>query len=121
MGGPVTPLTLALAIASLNSLICAWGFSAREMWCQRDQFTNQQIPFSDLQMIQAQHHLHSTNNPKGEKSKAPMQAIGTNMFVEVSDLVYLYSDHNNSCSRNRDLVSAIVGSWCNMCKFVGPK
>ena len=48
MGGPVTPLTLALATASMNSRVRARGLSAREMWCQRDQFTNLQIPFSDL-------------------------------------------------------------------------
>ena len=94
MGGPVTPLTLALATASMNSRIRARGLSAREMWCQRDQFTNLQIPFSDLQMIQAQHHLRSINHPHSEKSKAPVGSFKANVLVEVGDLVYLYFDRN---------------------------
>uniref|UniRef100_A0A8C4NGU4 Uncharacterized protein n=1 Tax=Eptatretus burgeri TaxID=7764 RepID=A0A8C4NGU4_EPTBU len=119
MGGPVTPLTLALATASMNSRVRAWGLSAREMWCQRDQFTNQQIPFSDLQVIQAQHHLRSINHPHIEKSKAPTGSVKPNVSVEVGDLIYLYSDRNKSCAKNRYLVSAIDGPWCNIHKFVG--
>ena len=47
MGGPATLLALSLTTANLNSYICERGLSSREMWYQRDQFTNQHIPFSD--------------------------------------------------------------------------
>ena len=63
LGGPASPLTLSIATASLNSRIRSRGLSAREMWSQRDQFTNQQIPFLDQQMIQMQHQTRSENHP----------------------------------------------------------
>jgi hypothetical protein len=39
--------------------------------------------------------------------------------VEVGDLVYLYSDRNKSCERNRYLVTSSEGTWCNIRKFIG--
>ena len=77
MGGSTTPLALSLATANLNTRIRSCGISAREMWHQRDQFTNQQIPFSDLQMIQTQFQLRSTNHPHSECSKAPRRTNTT--------------------------------------------
>ena len=51
MGGSITPLTLSVATANPISRIRSRGLSTREMLHQRDQFTNQQVPFSDIQMI----------------------------------------------------------------------
>ena len=48
-----------------------------------------------------------------------MGSFEANVSVEVGDLVYLYSDRNKSCVRNRYLVSATDGLWCNICKFGG--
>jgi len=53
-GGTISPLSLAVATANLNTRIRNRGLSAREMWPQRDQFTNAQIPFSDLQVVRQQ-------------------------------------------------------------------
>ena len=46
----ITSPTLAVATANRNTRISNRGLSAREMWLQRDQFTNSQIPLSDLQL-----------------------------------------------------------------------
>lgn len=43
-GGPVSDLKLAIAVARLNSRIRFTGLSARELWTQRSQYTNEQIP-----------------------------------------------------------------------------
>lgn len=56
-GGTITPPSIAVATANLNTRIRNRGLSAREMWLQRDQFTNAQIPFSDLQVVRQQHSL----------------------------------------------------------------
>ena len=48
LGGPVTDLALATATAPLNSRIRSCGLSAREIWTQRDQFSNKQIPLPRL-------------------------------------------------------------------------
>ena len=69
-GGTITPLSLAVATANLNTRIRNTGSSAREMWLQRDQFTNAQIPYSDLQVVRQQHSLRLSNHPASESSKA---------------------------------------------------
>ena len=54
-GGTITSLSLAVATANLNTRIRNRGLPARKMWLLRDQFTNAQIPFSDLQVVRQQH------------------------------------------------------------------
>ena len=54
-GEPVTAMVLLNATARLNSRIRNRGLSARELLFQRDQFTHDQIPLSDLDMILKQH------------------------------------------------------------------
>ena len=46
LGGAVSLLTLAVATSALNSPIRSRGLPSREMWTQRDQFSNQQLPLS---------------------------------------------------------------------------
>ena len=118
-GCHVTHLALALASASLNSRIRSRGLSAREMWFQRDQFTNQQIPTSDPLLIQSQHSLRKSNHYYSEHSKAPSGKVSPSNTFQVGDLVYLYCDRDKSHARNRYLVTAIEDTFCNLRKFVG--
>ena len=53
--GPISDLTLSIAIAKVNTRIRVNGMSAREVLFQRDQFTNTQLPISDRDLIQAKH------------------------------------------------------------------
>ena len=62
-GGPVTAVTLSASTANLNSHIRSRGLSSREMWCQRDQFSNCQLPMSDHDLIARQHDQRLTNHP----------------------------------------------------------
>ena len=50
-GGPVSPVVLSVATATLNSRIRSCGLSAHEMWTQHDQFSNIQIPLGDYDLI----------------------------------------------------------------------
>ena len=50
-GGPISTLTLAVATSRLNSRLRSYGLSARELWTQRDQFTIEQLPISDREII----------------------------------------------------------------------
>ena len=45
LGGAVSPLTLSVATSGVNSRIRSRSLSSREMWTQRDQFSNKQLPF----------------------------------------------------------------------------
>lgn len=73
LGGPVSPTTLAVATACLNARIRSRGLSAREMWSQRDQFSNIQIPMTDQYLIVKQHDQRIANHPRhSELSKTPL-------------------------------------------------
>ncbi|KAK3751342.1 hypothetical protein QZH41_000834 [Actinostola sp. cb2023] len=119
LGGSVSSVTLAIATATLNARIRSRGLYALEMWMQRDQFSNHQIPLSDQELVHKQHDLRNANHPYSEKSKAPLKKAIDAPQVEVGDLVYLYSDRNKSCSRDRYLVTSTEGVWCNIRKFTG--
>ena len=110
---------LAIATASLNSRIRSRGLSAREIWTQRGQFTNSQIPHADQGLILKQHENRLHNHPHSERSKAPLSKLNNPQSIEVGDLLYQNSDRNKSCSRDRYLVVSVENNWCNVRKFVG--
>ncbi|MCG7876681.1 MAG: RNase H-like domain-containing protein [Candidatus Thiodiazotropha endolucinida] len=118
-GGSVTQLELATAIARLNSRIRYSGLSSREVWTQRNQYTHDQIPLSDREIIIQQNRNRVQNHPHSEASKHKSQKILKSDSITVGDLVYLYGDRDKSCARNRYLVVSVDGEWCFVKKFVG--
>ena len=118
-GEQFTSTTLAIAIAQLNSRLRAGGLSARELWYQRDQYTNTQLPVSDRDAIAKQHEKRSLNHSHSEQCKSRGQARAPECPATVGDIVYLYSDKSKHCSRDRYLVTTVDGAWCNVRKFVG--
>lgn len=115
----VTPVLLSLSTARMNSRIRNRGLSAREMWTQRDQFSNVQIPLKDSELIERQHELRTANHPMSERSKCPNNRHPSQCQVNVGDLVYITSDGNKSRARDRYLVTSVDGDWCNIRKFAG--
>ena len=67
-GGPLSALTLSIAVANLNARVRSRGLSAREMLYQRDQFNNLQMPIHDQQLIQSQFQSRSHNHRHSEKA-----------------------------------------------------
>ena len=119
LGGPVSLVTLAVATANLNARIRSHGLSSREMWTQRDQFSNQQIPLQDQSIIVKQNEQRIANHTHSEKAKAPIARRRPANRIVVGDLVYLFSDRNKTRARDRYLVVEVTGSFCNIRKFVG--
>ena len=119
LGGGVPPLTLAVATSALNSRIRSRGLSSQEMWTQRDQFSNKQLPLADDHLISLQHEQRRYNHPHSERSKAPIQQRRPTPLVDVGDLVYLHSDWNKSRARDRYLVVSIDPPFCDIKKFIG--
>ena len=117
--GPVSPRTLFVVTAHLNSRIRGHGLSSREMWTQRDQSTNSQIPLTDQALIRELHLQRLVNHPHSETSKAPRSDLRSSPSITVGDLVYLYFHRNKCQSRDRYLVVLVDGEWCNVRKFVG--
>ncbi|KAJ8349524.1 hypothetical protein SKAU_G00246540 [Synaphobranchus kaupii] len=119
LGGAVTPLTLAVATAALNSRIRSRGLSSREMWTQRDQFSNVQVPLGDGDLVATQNRQRLANHPHSEHSKAPRAHRRPDPALGVGDLVYLHSDRNKSRARDRYLVVSVDPPFYNIRKFVG--
>ena len=118
-GGPVSHLTLATATARLNARIRTRGLSAREMLFQRDQFTNEQLPLTDMDLITEQHQSKLRNHQYSEKSKAPTKGYRPDAILQVGDLVYLHHDANKLKSRDRYIVTATDNEWVYVRKFSG--
>ena len=90
LGGTITGLTLCIATAHLNKRIRGHAVSAWEIWTQRDIFTNEQIPFNDLTIIDKQYTSRSRNHPLSESSKTPRRKTPLcSALVSKGDLVYL--------------------------------
>jgi hypothetical protein len=117
-GGPVSSTTLAIATASLNARIRNQGLSSREMWHQRDMFTNVQLPVSDATLCTQKHNNRLQNHPYSEQCKTP-NASGVVPHIQIGDIVYLHSDKNKLKARDRYLVTDISGSMCTVRKFTG--
>ena len=115
----ITPVSLALAVASVNSTLRQSGLSAREMLMQRDQFTNVQLPLSDREVIAKKHSLRSANHASSEKSKAPNAKYPVEDSISIGDLVYLNTDRNKSRARDRYIVVSTEPTWCMIKKFAG--
>ncbi|MCG7875882.1 MAG: RNase H-like domain-containing protein [Candidatus Thiodiazotropha endolucinida] len=118
-GGPVSHLELATAVARLNSRIRYAGISAREMWTQRSQFTHEQLPISDREIIAQQHKNRVQNHPFSSTSKNKNKKVLPSNQLVVGDLVYLYADRDKTRERSRYLVVSIDGEWCFIKKFIG--
>ena len=105
LGGAISPLTLPVATSALNFCIHSPGLSSREMWTQRDQFSNQPLPLADDHLIALQHEQRLSNHPNSERSKVPLHNRRPSPFIDVGDLVYLHSDRNKSRARDRPCCS----------------
>ena len=65
----LSELTLAVATARLNSRLRRKGLSSRGLWTQRNQFTQEQLPISDMNVIRAQQESRNINHGFSETSK----------------------------------------------------
>ena len=118
-GGPISIVTLALATARLNSRIRGRGLSARELFFQRDQFTNVQLPLSDANIIAQQHSQRLSNHTPSSKNKGGHHQTLPAAEIKVGDVVYLFTDRDKTKARDRYLVTSIEGRWCYIRKFIG--
>ena len=108
-GGTVTQLVLSVATANLNTRVRNKGFSARELWTQRDQFTNERLPLTYYNLIHQQHRLRNANHAHSEIPKSPGGALPKSQ----------HADRNKTRSRCRYIVVSTNGSWLNISKFIG--
>ena len=116
--GLVSEIGLAIATARLNSCPRFSGLSSRELWTERNQFTHEQLLFSNSQVILAKHELRSSNHAFSE-SKNPRRLVPNSPPLQVGDLVYLVSDKDKSRARDRYIVVSTDPPWWFVKKFSG--
>ncbi|XP_078487442.1 uncharacterized protein LOC144745256 [Ciona intestinalis] len=117
--GPVSSLTLALAIERLNSRIRTNGLSSKEFWNQRDQFTHDKLNIDDQALIDSRTTNRRNNHPASVKSKYPNGKIRPTIKITPGDVVYLYQDGSKNSARDRYIVKKVKGEWCDIVKLSG--
>jgi hypothetical protein len=118
-GGPISPLTLALATSTLNSRVRHCGLSALEVWTQRDQISGDQLPINDRHLILRQHENRVNNHTASAwaKSKKKDTSSDSSHPVCVGDLVYLKCDKDKTKARDKYMVVSVAPPWCTVRKF----
>ena len=119
IGGPLSSMSLDMAIATLNSRLRHPGLSSQEMWTGRDQVSGEQLALNDRNLIDAQHRRRIANHPYSEKAKARGHSRMPTVIVDIGDLVYLYSDGNKNSPRPRYIVTGKTDDWVIVKKLQG--
>jgi hypothetical protein len=88
------------------------------MWFEQDQYSNEQLPIRDSDVIKQQHMARTVNYPYSAKSKAGNRTHETDN-ITVGHVVYLYQDKRKTSARPRYIVTSIDGEWCFIRKFTG--
>ena len=114
----LTSASLAVAVARLNSRIRHQGVSARELWTQRDQFTNKQLPIDDRQVIQNQYQRRLESNLRNNV-ESTRGGIVDDRPIRDGDLVYIVNERSKLSRRPRYIVTRSDGQWFFVRKFTG--
>jgi len=119
-GDPISEVTLALATGNMNRRIRRDGFSAREVWTQRDQLTGEQLPMLDRQLIFNQNVSRKENHAPSTRAKSRGHSTTTaTVRFCIGDLVFLKGDRDKCKARDKYMVTQISRDygWCQLRKF----
>ncbi len=116
-GGPFSTSELAYITNMLNSRLRHHGLSAWEILHHRDQFTGEQIDFTDLQLADSQKDHRAANQDYSSLSKSKGGQLAQNAVVIPGSLVYVKADGDKTKARERYLVVKVVGDSCTVQKI----
>ena len=116
-GGQISQNLLSQAVANLNCRYRNTGLSSQELWTQRDQITNQQLPISDREVIIQQHEKRLNNHKHSENSKSHGKPPHPTAKVKIGSLVFVYNDREKTSARDRYMVTKIDGNNVKLRKF----
>ena len=107
-GSTVSPLALCMATDILNSRIRHQGLSAKEIVFGWDQFTGAKLEITGDQIAKNQEKARQLNHPPSSFSKATIKRKALNASVRVGDLVFLKTEGDKNCARERYIVMNIL-------------
>ena len=116
-GGPFSAAELAYITNTLNSRLRWHGLSAWEVLHHRDQYTGEQIDFSDLQLAEDQSNLRAANQEYSSRSKAKGSSPAADAVVVAGSLVYIKGEGDKTKARERYLVVKVLGDSCTLQKI----
>ena len=116
-GGPFTSSELAYITNTLNSRLRCHGLSSWEILHHRDQYTGEQIDFSDLQLAEDQNNLRVANQQYSARSKSHGAPPAADAEVVPGSLVYIKNDGDKTKARERYLVVKVIGDSCTLHKI----
>ena len=117
-GGPLESEQLAVVVSQLNSRIRNRGLFAWEILNQRNQYTGEQIDINVLALSEQQSQLRIANQESSAKHKARGNPPAQEACVREGSLVYIKSEGDKNCARDRYLVVGVDGEGCTLQKFV---
>ena len=103
---------LALALTNMNSLIRNRGLSAHEILFSRDNFSNENLHFSDKQLAEKQISIKTTNNSKQEID------VKANTSYKSGDLIAINNEKSKHNTRDVYLVNKIFDEKLQVNKII---
>ena len=118
-GTPITSATLALATSNLNSRIRNRGLSAWEILHQIDQFSGEQLPFLDGDLMNKQIDIRGSNRQYSAKHKSRGGPLAEKASIAVGSLVYIKQEGSKVKNRERYIVTVLneKEGTCEIQKF----
>ena len=116
-GGKISTTELAMILASINSRIRSSGFSALEVWTQRDMYSGDQISINIPKLSESKYTDRVKQHLPSAKYKSRGHIIESPAQVSIGDIVYLVQDRDKTRSRPKYMVSEICDNECFVRKF----
>ena len=116
-GGKITETELSMILSHMNSRIRQSGYSASEIWTQRDMVTGDKLPIDDSVLIAEKHQNRLKQHNSSAKYKGRGRTKESEVDVKIGEIVYLYGDRVKTQSRLKYMVTKIEGKTCTVQKF----
>ena len=117
-GGKISNTDLSMILSSINSRVRQSGFSAIEMWTQRDMLSGDKLTLDFKSLSEGKYRQRTKQHLPSARYKS--RGLEREKVVEVSvgDIVYLIQDRDKTRSRSKYIVTRLLDQgFCLVCKF----
>ena len=107
-GGTITETDLSIILANMNSRIRQSGYSATEVWTQRDMVSGDKIVINDKSLIQNKYESRTKQHLPSAKYKSRGHGARNPAKLKVGDIIYLFQDRDKWKGRDRYMIMNIL-------------
>ena len=117
-GGKISNTDLSMILASINSRIRFSGFSAIEIWTQREMLSGNKIQLDLKSLSELKYDQRIKQHIPSARYKGRGLTEEKIVHASVGDIVYLLQDRDKTRSRPRYIISEILDQgFCRVYKF----